>query len=615
MKKFFKFTAAILSATVLFGAMTVFSFSLDRQKIETKSNEGFVYSDGTKFYLDGSYFYAAGTNAYDLFTKQYGGGDGIVIDKTEIDTRMQQMEDIGMNVIRVWGFGSKDGYVFETAANSYNEGTFQVMDYVLYSAKQHNIKVIITLENYWGDYGGIDQQLSWAGLSGGSHAARRAYYTNENCKTHFKKYFEHFANRVNTFTNEAYKEDTTIFAWDMMNEARYQNDSNYSDPENTNSTVLRAWVDEMGAYMKNIDPNHMVSIGIEGHGAKYGFGGNEGNDFVTIQSSDYIDFCTAHPYPDEYWAELSPSQTVTLIQKWIDDAHDVVKKPFLITEFNVDMGLSNLQAYWEAVYETLYDNDAGGALFWCFDTRSLSHFSVQKTDKIITDYFEEYCSRIATKNVPANITTLSINKASVDKSKEVNDISVDLNYKGSDSLTAITNGNSTLTKGTDYTISGSTVILKASYLTSLANGTYTLTFNVGSVNPSLTLIVTESGNNSDNSQNSGNSNNSNNSQNSDSNSNNSNNSNNSYNSGNNSGSNLSNNSQNSNNSIPDSGEGKLGDINNDNQIDITDVVLARAWIVGNISFNNGQLYRGDVNKDGSIDISDVVLIRVIIVNG
>ena len=84
-------TLCLLASSLSIGTMTV-----------SADNDGFVYAEGTKFICNGNYFYVAGTNAYDLFTKQYGGsGSGITIDKPAIDQRMQEMEDIGMNVIRV----------------------------------------------------------------------------------------------------------------------------------------------------------------------------------------------------------------------------------------------------------------------------------------------------------------------------------------------------------------------------------------------------------------------------------------------------------------------------------------------------------------------------------
>ena len=98
---------------------------------------------------------------------------------------------------------------------------------------------------------------------------------------------------------------------------------------------------------------------------KYGFGGDEGNPFVYIQQSPYIDFCSAHPYPDEQWANMTPEDTKTTMLQWIADSHEVVGKPFVVTEFNVHSSLpaDEYEAYWKAVFDTIEEQDAAGGLF------------------------------------------------------------------------------------------------------------------------------------------------------------------------------------------------------------------------------------------------------------
>ncbi|MGN0661434.1 MAG: dockerin type I repeat-containing protein [Oscillospiraceae bacterium] len=57
-----------------------------------------------------------------------------------------------------------------------------------------------------------------------------------------------------------------------------------------------------------------------------------------------------------------------------------------------------------------------------------------------------------------------------------------------------------------------------------------------------------------------------------------------------------------------------GDVNNDNNIDITDVVLARSYIVGNGSLTAEQIKIADINGDDAVDILDIVALRSEIVN-
>lgn len=742
------FISIILTLMLISPIMSLATEKSERTTVDTKATEtGFVYANGNHFFCDGKYFYFAGCNSYNLHRYGDGSNTGSIEDictkfmhQDEIDQCMQEMADAGVTVVRTWAFSSDSWHGFESYKDGrwvYNEAEFMELDYIMYSAQQHGIKVILTLENYWEGLGGIDAKLTACGLPSNAHAARAAYFSNETCKTWYKAYAKHLIERTNYFTNVQYKDDPTVFAWDLMNEPRYENAG-----ENSTGTTLRAWVDEMGAYVKGLDSNHMVCVGIEGHESKYGFGGNEGNPFVYIQQSPYIDFCSAHPYPDENWANLTPAQTASLVRAWINDSHNVIGKPFVIGEFNVKKSNAQMEQYWRAVFDTLYEEDAAGGLFWDYYTSSQSEFTVMKGMSILT-YFKSHSEQMQAKNVGVNMTNLSPARLSIDRAQGYEDQQITMNYYGSDSLTAIKCGTVSLVKGTDYSVSGNTVTLKSSYLSTLDLGTTTLSFVVGEKNPNLSIVISDSSikspddliwkliyecesDFSDNkgscdkitfngascirgvggyvgavtidvpedetytftlragssyvtlncaltvdgaskgsfkvsggtaltdcdiegiilsagkhtvtidfgdeynagfdylkitcqalndsvSQNSSNSNSNYNSNNS-SGSQNSGNSNNSYSSYNSGGSNNSNSGDNSNNS-GNTGEAKKGDVNMDDVVDILDVVLVRAHIVGNSELSSEALNRADMNDDEAIDISDIVVIRGIIVNG
>ena len=63
--------------------------------------------------------------------------------------------------------------------------------------------------------------------------------------------------------------------------------------------------------------------------------------------------------------------------------------------------------------------------------------------------------------------------------------------------------------------------------------------------------------------------------------------------------------------------GILGDVNNDNQVDIADALLVLLYTLERFSFvapNQGNIALGDVNEDGQIDLADVLLIMTYIAN-
>jgi hypothetical protein len=361
------------------------------------ARSGFVYREGLNFYLDGKPYYFAGCNSYDLFTYGDGSNDSTenyienyFMNKSGIDTIMKNMAADGIKVVRTWGFSHETWHGFERSEGVYYQPQFMLFDYILKAAQENGIKVIVVFENYWEAYGGIDTRLKWEGLSGSSHANRAKFFTDEGCKEQYRNYVKHFINRVNHYDQVAYVDDPTIFAWELMNEPRYQDAG-----ENSTGKSLRAWVDEMGAFIKELDPHHMLAVGIEGHESKYGFGGDEGNPFVYIHQSPYIDFCTAHPYPDESWANLTVAQTRKLIEAWIGDAHNVVGKPFVLEEWNVH---NNKDQYWAAILEELEEHDAGGSLFWNYNDYSTSNFDMLHGDTILTKIFRPHSQRMAAKS-------------------------------------------------------------------------------------------------------------------------------------------------------------------------------------------------------------------------
>ncbi len=331
---------------------------------------GFVARCGIHFCLDGKDYYFAGTNTYDLFTYGNGSNDTETqfMDKARIDAQFTHLAADKVSVVRLWMFSHEDWHGFEKTKGVYNEQEFAQFDYIIESARTHGLKLVPVFENYWEAYGGIDTRLQWEGLTGGQ-PGRAAFFDRSRCPgcfTSYKNYVSYALNRTNHYSGVKYKDDPTIFSWELMNEPRYEGQS---AAENVDGTTLRAWVDEMGAFVKGIDTHHMLGAGVEGHGSKYGFGGDEGNPFVHIQESPSIDYTTAHPYPNESWANLTLDQTKTLIRAWISDSHNVVGKPFFMGEFNTND--VDRTAWWTAIYADFEAAGGDGSAFWWYQDHSV----------------------------------------------------------------------------------------------------------------------------------------------------------------------------------------------------------------------------------------------------
>jgi hypothetical protein len=330
----------------------------------------FVQRCGIRFCLGGKNFYFAGTNTYDMFTYGAGSGDTETqyMDKGKIDAHMARLAADKVTVLRLWMFSTESWHGFETAKGVYNEQQFALFDYIIESARRNNVRLIPVFDNYWEAYGGIDRRLQWEGLSGGQ-PGRGQFFNKAKCPgcfTSYKNYVSHALNRTNHYSGVKYKDDPTIMAWELMNEPRYENQT---PNENVSGTTLRAWVDEMGAFIKGIDPNHLLGTGLEGHESRYHFGGDEGNPFVYIHQSPYIDFTSAHPYPTEHWADLDLEETKALVRAWIADSHNVVGKPFFMGEFNVHN--VDRTAWFTALFNDFEAAGGDGSAFWWYSATSV----------------------------------------------------------------------------------------------------------------------------------------------------------------------------------------------------------------------------------------------------
>lgn len=378
----------------------------------------FIKASSTAFVDGNKSFRYVGWNEYDLFTRsdttlahlQQTPQGAILLKGTQIswqqqiDRQMLEAERYGLNVLRTWAFdnSTSDPFAFQTAPGQYNEAEFQRLDYIMASAQRHHIRVILTLENYWGDYGGIQQDTNWLGLSN-----KLQFFTDPQAQAYYKQYVAHLVNRVNTMTGVAYKNDPTIFSWELMNEPRIDcNDDptpthQYCDPS---GATLRSWVSTMSSYIKGLDPKHMVSTGSEGHGfiltgangqGMQWAGSQEGNGNspTLIQNVSTIDFVTFHPYPNASWANLTLQQTRQLIQG-ITHMGLQTGKPVVMEEFGMDRALpvfneagvaiqptdsayaATRVQWYKDMLETLYKAGAAGSNIWQLADWSDPHYNV-----------------------------------------------------------------------------------------------------------------------------------------------------------------------------------------------------------------------------------------------
>jgi mannan endo-1,4-beta-mannosidase len=289
------------------------------------SATSFIKTSGTEFTVDGRPFFVTGVNNHYL---TFGSQD-------EVTRVLDDAVAMGANVVRTFlqpVIGSLDGSIatiwnwrIEADASdlavrdtyllywnpresgmAVNDGAngMQKVDFLIAEAGKRRLRLIIAFLDFWTYTGGAQQMRAWYG----SQDESRFFFRDPRTRRDYRTWVSHVVQRVNPLTGLAYRDDPTIMAWELMNEGNAR-------PE----TLRLAWTAEMSAYVKSIDPIHLVS---------------SGHANVTEKLSDLtiptLDFGTWHGYPLYY--KLTIQQFNDMITEFCQLAAGA-KKPVLLEEF------------------------------------------------------------------------------------------------------------------------------------------------------------------------------------------------------------------------------------------------------------------------------------------
>ncbi|CAL9754778.1 unnamed protein product [Musa acuminata subsp. burmannicoides] len=340
-------------------------------RYHVEAGGGFIKTRGLNFVLDGNPFFANGFNAYWLMTLASDPSQ-----RSKVSSAFGDASSHGLFVARTWAFSDGGSNALQYSPGSYNEQTFRGLDFVISEARRYRIRLILSLANNYDTFGGKKQYVQWARNQGQYIASDDGFFTDSVVKGYYKNHIKTVLTRVNTITGVAYKDDPTIFAWELMNEPRCQSD--------LSGSTIQGWITEMAAYVKSIDGNHLLEAGLEGfYGSssphkRFNPGLEIGTDFIANNEIPNIDFATIHSYPDQWLSNADEQSQLAFLNNWlgvhIRDARNVIRKPLLITEFGKswkDPGFSIYQrdTLFKTVYSKIYwsartGGSAAGGLFW-----------------------------------------------------------------------------------------------------------------------------------------------------------------------------------------------------------------------------------------------------------
>ncbi len=356
--------------------------------VSAQSNNDFVIKNSDQLSLSGKPYYSVGVNAYYLQNLAAVGDTNHVIEV------LQTAKSFGVNTIRTNAFfdanDTSGRAVIQYAPGKFNERGLRALDYVIAKAKQYSLRLILPLVNNWEDYGGMNQYVSWLGASpslmnkevtdfqqktvyGVDDRSYRVYVTNtythddfyshDSVKSWYKNYLQTILNRRNTYNNILYKDDPTIFLWELANEPRSQ------DPS---GNLVYQWLQEMSLYLKSIDANHLVASGEEGfdcfperysdkslyNDQAWMFDGSNGISFTRNLTIPSLDVAGIHCYPTSW--HLSPQASIV----WFKDHQELAGnsgKPFIIGELGT---LQSPQILYHVFFNQAFHSKTSGVLLW-----------------------------------------------------------------------------------------------------------------------------------------------------------------------------------------------------------------------------------------------------------
>ena len=368
MKKKLFFVAALIlvgSAAALF---LVASPAADSSGGRMRSE--FARQRGGRFFVHNKPFRFVGANVAVMYRDE---------DRERMPETIRRAAQAGIRVVRVWAFGEGGPndvkpiggdfedwprhHPFRFAPGQWNEEAFVHLDKVIAEAAKNGIYVQLCLTNWWRDTGGVTQYLRWAGVVDAADDSYKfginnekafLFYTNSETRRLYREHVEKLATRRNTVTGVLYRDDSTIFAWELMNE---------SQVITGRWAERRAWFAEMSAYLKSLDPNHMITPGAWGYRSS-----SERREWLADHALPSIDYCDVHNYPrDDHDSFIdSPAALKEFIENRAAAAFSL-GKPLVMGEFgmSVDGHQGVSQADW---YRAFFDGSAaagaGGAMFW-----------------------------------------------------------------------------------------------------------------------------------------------------------------------------------------------------------------------------------------------------------
>jgi hypothetical protein len=293
---------------------------------------------------------------------------------------LDKLEPKGVNFWRAWmanwGFGiewtNSGGLVGFGGLKQYKQSAAKALDYFLDRGHTKGYAMMLCI-NYHNEFmlSNAEENGQWGDnpyntVKGGPCTNPQDFFTNATAKATFKNRLRYMVAR--------YGYAGSLQSWELFNEV--ENVHAYA----ANAAAIDQWHDEMAAYLKSIDPNHLVTT-------SFGLDTNGGGTW----SSANIDFTQTHKYkldPD------LPRLLSNLNQGYLGSYHKPVMNGEFGLSFKGDAEVPNDPdgiGFHNTLWVTLFSGAMGSASPWWWDTwvdarNFYPHFSSLTSVRDVVDF-------------------------------------------------------------------------------------------------------------------------------------------------------------------------------------------------------------------------------------
>ena len=272
---------------------------------------------------------------------------GEIYKRSDFDSLIKNAREYcGAKVIRM----HINGGSFEPSAGNYDENAFKQLDSLLAAAEDNNFYVIVALRDYlWSPWPKNAYDSYWY-LGGGTKARpnKDAILTDSKAKMYFKNFIAYVLNRKNSINGKIYKDDPVIMSWEIINEPKII------------PGQFKGWLEEMGNFIRSMDSNHLLCLGIGGTEESYYDPGSANWRELNVPILDFLDL---HYYaPSRNYNPVNKSNLTKIRNRALSALS--LKKPVIFGEFGTantdsDFTIKNLYVN---IISNAFDAGASGTI-------------------------------------------------------------------------------------------------------------------------------------------------------------------------------------------------------------------------------------------------------------